>query len=160
MCGHVCRPPRFHLGSCLPGSGPWSTVRGILTVSTAGHAVCRPRVKAGAGPWPGDCGHCFTDRPPGGQHGTELGAGPAPGPSYWGKTLHPSSCSRLGPLLGGGELKGQHRGQMLGGEGAASSESDTHTSCESQARLLWHWGLLPAPQSRLWEDVRSWGHIP
>ena len=50
-------------------------------------------------------------------------------------------------------LKGQHQGQVLGREGAASSKSDTHTSRESQARLLWHRGLLPTPQSELWEDT-------
>lgn len=160
MCRHVCRLPGFHLGSCLPGSGPWSAGRGFLTVSTAGHAVCRPTVKAGAGPRPADCGHCFTDRPSGGQDGTELGAGPALGPSYWGKTPPPVLLLLLEAPPGWGGLKGHHRGQVLGGEGAVSSESDTHTSHESQARLLWHQGLLPIPQSGLWEDVSSWGHIP
>lgn len=121
-------------------------------MSTAGHAVCRPRMTAGAGPRPGDCGNCFTDHPSGGQDGTELGAGPALGPSCWGNP--PPTCppaAAWSPSWRG--LKGQHQGQVLGREGAASSKSDTHTSRESQARLLWHRGLLPTPQSELWEDT-------
>ena len=132
MCRHVCRLPGFHLGSCLPGSGPWSVGRGFLTVSTAGHAVCRPTVKAGAGPRPADCGHCFTDRPSGGQDGTELGAGPALGPSYWGKTPPPVLLLLL-------EAPPGYKNATPG----AAAREVIITSIDKRAALLEH-GVLPA----------------
>ena len=80
-------------------------------MSTAGHAVCRPRMTAGAGPRPGDCGNCFTDHPSGGQDGTELGAGPALGPSCWGNpppTCPPAAAWSSRPSLGSGKSTPHH----------------------------------------------------